>query len=163
MSRIGKQPVNLPEKVTCQTQGQKITVKGPLGELSLDIPSDLSIETADKQISLKLKNPNAKAIWGLERALLANIVKGVSEGFSKRLEIEGVGYRAQMKGKDMELQLGFSHPVIYPALEGITLVGEKNIITVSGINKQKVGQVAAEIRELKPPEPYKGKGIHYQG
>ncbi len=166
MSRIGKKIITLPEGVTVQITGSKITTKGPKGELSREISSDFVMEVKDKELTIAPKNPNRKktsAFWGLYRSLIANMVEGVHIGFSKRLEFEGVGYRAAMDGENLVMQLGFSHPVKFTTLPGVKLTTEKNAITVSGCDKEAVGEVAARIRRLKPVEPYKGKGIRYQG
>jgi large subunit ribosomal protein L6 len=167
MSRIGKKIIAIPEKVEVSIVGQRVNVKGPKGTLSHVLHEIISIE---KNVEgLEVKRPNdqkfSRAIHGTSRALLANMIEGVSKGFQKTLEIMGVGYRAEQKGKDLNLVLGFSHPVEYKAPEGITLTAseDKLKITVSGIDKQKVGQVAAEIRKDREPEPYKGKGIRYSG
>ena len=149
MSRIGKKPVQIPAGVEVAVDGNHITVKGSKGTLELDRPDD---------------ERETRARHGLTRALIHNMVVGVSEGYSRGLELAGVGYRVQLKGKDLELSLGYSHPVIYNAPEGITFeVPDNTHINVKGIDKQQVGQVAAEIRGKRPPEPYKGKGIHYVG
>jgi len=165
MSRIGKKPIEIPEGVDLKIEGQKVIVKGPKGELRKEFPLVLKIETEDKKIFLKTesKSKEIKALWGTSRAVLANMIKGVKEGFEKKLEIEGIGYRANLEGNDLVLSLGFSHPVKFSCPEGIKFSVEKNIITVSGIDKELVGQTAAKIRKIKPPEPYKGKGIKYSG
>ncbi len=167
MSRIGKQIIIVPEKVEVSIEGQKISVKGPKGTLSLVLHNVVSIEKTAQ--GLEIKRPNdqkfSRSIHGTSRALVANMIEGVSKGFQKTLEITGVGYRAEQKGKDLNLVLGFSHPVEYKAPEGITLAAseDKLKIVISGIDKQQVGQVAAEIRKYREPEPYKGKGIRYLG
>ncbi len=166
MSRIGKLAVPLPDKVTATIDGQTVSVKGPKGELSVELVKEVKARMTDEGIKVEPVNNSkrARSMWGMSRTLVANIVTGVSEGFSKRLEINGVGYRAMLKGKELQLQLGFSHDVIYPVPEGITIECPKQTeIVVSGIEKQRVGQVAAEIRRFRPPEPYKGKGIKYAG
>ena len=156
MSRIGKKPVQIPAGVEVAVDGTHVTVKGPKGTLEADFYEKLTIEVADGVLTVSRP--------GLTRALIQNMVTGVSEGYTKVLELAGVGYRVQLKGKDLDLSLGYSHPVIYTAPEGITFECPDNThIHVKGIDKQQVGQVAAEIRAKRPPEPYKGKGIHYLG
>ncbi|MFH1611830.1 MAG: 50S ribosomal protein L6 [bacterium] len=173
MSRIGKQPIIIPEGVEVKFENGEVVVKGPKGELKQAVLSQMDLsfsdtEEGDKkikslQIVPKRTTKNSSAFWGLTRALIANMVKGVTEGFEKKLEIEGVGYRASLEGTKLVLSLGLSHPINMEAPDGITFVVEKNVITVAGFDKQKVGQVAAKIRDYKKPEPYKGKGIHYVG
>ena len=166
MSRIGLKPIPIPDKVTIEQKGSLIEVKGPKGALTETLPDRISLEIKDSTIILSRESEerSIKAKHGLIRALLANDVKGVSEGYEKRLEIIGIGYRAAKKGKNIELSLGYSHPVIYPIPEGIDINVEENTkIVVTGIDKQKVGQIAAEIRAFRRPEPYKGKGIRYDG
>ena len=166
MSRVGKHPVALPSGVTAEVKGDVITVKGKLGTLSLAIASDVEVKVADNQVSVtpKAQSIRARMMWGTTRNNVANMVKGVSEGFKQILEIEGVGFRAAMQGKDLVMQLGFSHEIRYPAPAGIEIKAEKpTLISISGFDRQKVGQVAAEIRGMKKPEPYKGKGIKYAG
>ncbi len=166
MSRIGKKPVQIPAGVEVAVNGSHVTVKGPKGQLELDIYEKLSIEIADGVLTVVRPDDEreTRARHGLTRALIANMVEGVSEGFTKSLELAGVGYRVQLKGTSLDLSLGYSHPVVYEAPEGITFeVPDNTHINVKGINKQQVGQVAAEIRSKRPPEPYKGKGIHYVG
>ncbi|MDD3399581.1 MAG: 50S ribosomal protein L6 [Candidatus Paceibacterota bacterium] len=165
MSRIGKKPILIPQGVEIKIEGQKVTVKGPKGELSREVRPEIKVVQEDSQlvISPQKETKETAAFWGLTRALLANDIKGVTEGFVKRLEIEGVGYRAALEGQDLNLQMGFSHPVKIKAPEGITFSVEKNVIIVSGIDKGLVGQTSARIRAVKPPEPYKGKGIRYEG
>lgn len=164
MSRIGKKPINIPDNVKVNIEGDIIKVKGIGGELSHNIHPDISAEVADKEILVFMKKKNGNsALWGLTRAIIANLVTGVNEGFKKRLEIEGVGYRAQISENKLVLNLGFSHPIELDIPEGISVSLDGNAIEVSGIDKQLVGQTAAKIRALKKPEPYKGKGIHYQG
>jgi large subunit ribosomal protein L6 len=166
MSRIGNKPVELPEGVDVRVDGSAVTVKGSKGELNRSFNERIGFDI-DKGI-VEVTRPDdtreSRALHGLSRALLANMVTGVSDGFSKELEIQGVGYRAALKGKDIELLVGFSHPVVVTAPEGITFeVPEQTKIVVSGIDKEQVGQVAANIRKVRPPEPYKGKGIRYVG
>lgn len=169
MSRIGKKPVPVPDKVTATLNGQHIKVKGPKGELEFTVPDDVTIEETSEGFLLKPINDGkqARSLWGMSRTMVANLMQGVSDGFTKTLEINGVGYRAAMKGKDtLQLSLGFSHEVLHKVPQGIdvTVAGAKQeIVTVTGIDKQKVGQVAAEIRAYRPPEPYQGKGVRYQG
>ncbi len=166
MSRVGKMPVTVPSGVDIQVAGSHVIVKGSKGELSREFPERVSFTIDDGVVSVVREDDTreSKALHGLSRALLANMVHGVSEGFSKVLEIQGVGYRASLKGQDVELLVGFSHPVDVPAPAGITFdVPEPTRIVVSGIDKEQVGQVAANIRKIRPPEPYKGKGIRYAG
>ena len=169
MSRIGKRPVPVPSGVSATVSGQKVTVKGPKGELSFTCPDQISLEkTADGiAVSVREDNKQARALWGMSRTQVVNLIEGVTNGYSQTLEIHGVGFRAAMKGKDaLQVQVGFSHDVVHkiPAGVEVKVAGAKQeIITVSGIDKQKVGQMAAEIRAARPPEPYQGKGIRYQG
>lgn len=166
MSRVGKSPIPLPKGVELRREGTRVIVKGPKGELSQDISPDIQIEQQDGNIVLTrpTDQPRHKAMHGLTRALIANMVTGVSEGFSKQLEMLGVGYRAQMQGKDLVLAIGFSHPVTVPPPQNIEFeVDGTSKIIVKGINKEQVGQVAADVRKIRPPEPYKGKGIRYAG
>jgi large subunit ribosomal protein L6 len=164
MSRIGKKPIPLPAGVTVKVEGTVSTVKGPKGELKQHVPAGLSYEMADGALHITRPDESRpmKARHGLVRALIANQVTGVTTGFKRTLEIVGVGYRAQVKGDQLDLQLQFSHPVSYPIPPGITITcPDPTKIEVSGLDKQRVGQVAAEIRAYRPPEPYKGKGIKY--
>jgi len=166
MSRIGKKPVPVPSGVTADVAGQTISVKGPKGTLELMLHDDVAakMEQGAVQIDPRNDSKRARAMWGTSRPLLANIMTGVSKGFERRLEITGVGYRAAVQGKNLQLLLGYSHEVNYPIPEGITIVTPRPVeIVISGIDKQKVGQVAAEIRDYRPPEPYKGKGVKYAG
>ncbi len=166
MSRIGKMPIEIPSGVDVKVDGSKVTVKGTKGELSRVFTDRVGIELDDNVITVSRSgdSPQERALHGLSRALFANMVEGVTEGFSKELEIQGVGYRASLKGRDIELLVGFSHSVNVKAPEGITFeVPEPTKIIVSGIDKERVGQVAANIRKVRPPEPYKGKGIRYAG
>jgi large subunit ribosomal protein L6 len=166
MSRIGKAPVTVPSGVDINVDGARVTVKGSKGELSREFTDrvNFSIEDGIVTVGREDDTRESRALHGLSRALLANMVQGVSEGFSKVLEIHGVGYRASLKGSDIELLVGFSHPVEVKAPKGITFeVPEPARIVVSGIDKELVGQVAADIRKVRPPEPYKGKGIRYAG
>jgi large subunit ribosomal protein L6 len=167
MSRIGRLPIQLPQGVSLKVGSGFVEVKGPKGDLTTPLLPGISckIEDGSAQLSRRSDAKRERAFHGLTRALLANAIKGVTDGFSKNLEIQGIGYRAQLKGSDLELSLGFSHPVLYKVPEGVKVSVDKklNTITVAGIDRQKVGQVAADIRRLKPPEPYKGKGIRYVG
>jgi large subunit ribosomal protein L6 len=166
MSRIGKMPVDMPSGVDIKVDGTRVTVKGSKGELSRQFTDRVSFSVEEGVITVGREDDTreSRALHGLSRALLANMVHGVSEGFSKVLEIQGVGYRASLKGSDIELLVGFSHPVDVKAPKGITFeVPEPTRIVVSGIDKEQVGQVAADIRKVRPPEPYKGKGIRYAG
>jgi large subunit ribosomal protein L6 len=166
MSRIGKKPVTVPGSVTAAVNGQEVKVKGPKGELKHVLVDDI-IAKLDKggiEIAMREDTPNARAMWGMSRTLVANLVAGVTEGFTKKLEITGVGYRAAVQGSNVQLQLGYSHDVTFPIPQGIQVVCPKPTeIVITGIDKQKVGQVAAEIRKFRPPEPYKGKGVRYAG
>ena len=166
MSRIGKKPVALPKGVTASVEGQTVKVKGPKGELSVKLVREVSAKVDEHGITVtpdKAQERSAQ-MWGLSRSLVNNLVTGVTSGFTQRLEIQGVGYRAAVQGKNLNLQLGFSHDVVYPIPAGITITSEKPTqISVSGIDKQLVGQVAAEIRGYRRPEPYKGKGVRYEG
>ncbi|TNE31715.1 MAG: 50S ribosomal protein L6 [Alphaproteobacteria bacterium] len=166
MSRIAKNPVIVPEGVDVQISGQDVTVKGKLGELKLRLVDELSVKLEDGQVSLTPRSQSrfARSIWGTSRSLIANMVEGVSNGFSKKLEIKGVGYRASVQGSNVVLQLGYSHDVIYPIPAGIKInAPTQTELEISGIDKKQVGQVAAEIIAFRPPEPYKGKGIRYEG
>lgn len=161
MSRIGKKPIEIPRGVEVKIDGSKVTVKGPKGELTMSARPEVKIEAKDGNVSVSCEKKEAKAFWGLTRALIANMIKGVTEGYEKKLEINGVGYKANVEGRDLVLNIGFSHPVKIKAPEGINFLVDKNIITVSGIDKGLVGQTAATTRKARPPEPYKGKGIKY--
>lgn len=168
MSRIGKRPVEVPSNVTLTLEGNTVKMKGPKGELAFTVPQDVEIEKSDSGLVLKpvSDEKRARSMWGLSRTMVQNLVTGVTDGFSKTLEIQGVGYRAAMKGKDLQLNLGFSHEVVHKIPQGITVAvsgAKQELITVTGIDKQLVGQVAAEIRSYRPPEPYQGKGVRYQG
>jgi large subunit ribosomal protein L6 len=170
MSKIGKTPINVPAGVEVEVGQPKsegvfeVRIKGSKGELHRDIGNDFVVEHQEDKLIVKPKDSKKfkRAEWGLYRALVNNLVVGVSEGFEKKLEIEGVGFKANVEGNKIVLNVGFSHPVELTIPEGINVTVEKNVITVSGIDKEKVGQVAANIRKVKPPEPYKGKGIRYQ-
>lgn len=166
MSRVGKKPVPVPAGVTATVTGQTVTMKGTKGELTFVVPALVSVAMKDGAVSVDPVNQSkpARSLWGTSRAQIANLVEGVSKGFEKKLEITGVGYRAAMAGKALKLSLGYSHDIEYAIPAGITIVTPKPTeITISGINRQQVGQVAAEIREYRGPEPYKGKGVKYAG
>jgi len=166
MSRIGKRPVSLPSGVSASTEDQTLVVKGPKGALQMQMRDEIRYDISDDGISVVPANDTkeARAFWGMQRTLVQNLVTGVSEGFSKVLEINGVGYRAQAQGRNLRLQLGYSHDVNFPVPEGVEVkTPDQTTIEISGIDKQKVGQVAAEIRRWRKPEPYKGKGIKYRG
>jgi large subunit ribosomal protein L6 len=164
MSRVGKNPVTIPQGVTVDVAGGVATVKGKLGTLKLPITKQVEVSVKDGKVWVKpvQEDTQSRVLWGTTRANLRNMVEGVSKGYSKALEINGVGYRAAVQGKNLQLQMGYSHDVLYPIPEGITIKCEKpTAVLISGYDKQKVGQVAAEIRAVRPPEPYKGKGIKY--
>ncbi|MCK4453999.1 50S ribosomal protein L6 [Candidatus Parcubacteria bacterium] len=176
MSRIGKKPIEIPDGVEVKIDGQKVIVKGPKGELSKEIRPEIRVEMKNKKLLIFPKKEiqensvvkkdlgetkQIKAFWGLTRSFLANMTKGVTQGYEKKLEIQGLGYKASLEGNDLILNIGFSHPKKIETPEGIKLSVEKNIITISGLDKELVGRVAAEIRKVRPPEPYKGKGIRY--
>lgn len=166
MSRIGKMPIVVPPGVTVNIQGTTVSVKGPKGELTQSFHSDMSIHLEDSKVMVdRPQNPLYDAMHGMVRSIINNMVLGVTQGFKKDLEIEGVGYRGEMQGSKLVLSLGFSHPVPVEPPAGIKLSVDKSqrLLTVEGVDKQLVGEVAAKIRSLRPPEPYKGKGIHYQG
>lgn len=165
MSRIGKQPVTLPKGVEASFSAGVLTVKGPKGTLTRAFKDDVNIAVADGVVTFAPARETklAKALWGTYASHVANMVEGVTEGFVKKLEIEGVGYRGEVKGTNLVLALGFSHPVTLPIPAGLTVVVEKGLFTISGIDKDVLGQFAATLRDQKPPEPYKGKGIRYQG
>lgn len=165
MSRIGKQFIPIPTGVTVTVDGETVHVQGPKGTLAVPVHPDIAVTVADGSLtcSISHKTKKAPALWGTMRAILANAVTGVHEGFSKKLELQGVGYRASLIGKNVQLLVGYSHPVLIEAPEGITFSVEKEIITVTGFDAYVVGQVAANIRKVRPPEPYKGKGIRYLG
>ena len=164
MSRVGKNPVAVPSGVDIKIDGVIVTAKGKLGELSFRATEDVEITSEEGQIWVKPRNDSkrARAMWGTARARISNLVQGVSEGFTKNMEITGTGYRASVQGSNLNLQLGFSHDVVYPIPQGITVKCERpTAISISGADKQAVGQMAAEIRAFRPPEPYKGKGVRY--
>ena len=166
MSRIGKKPVAVPSGVTANVEGQTVKVKGPKGALSFVVPEEVSVKLEDGKVKVDPRNETkrARSMWGTSRTMVSNLVIGVTKGFERKLEITGVGYRAAVQGKNLQLALGYSHDVIYPIPEGIQIATPKPTeITITGIDSQKVGQVAAEIRGFRPPEPYKGKGVKYAG
>lgn len=165
MSRIGKKEIIIPVGVTITINGADVTVKGPKGEITVPVHPVIGVAVQDNMLTCTIarKTKKSSALWGTMRAILANAVEGVHTGFKKQLELQGVGYRASMQGKNVQLLVGFSHPVLIEAPEGISFVVEKEIITVEGFDAYQVGQVAANIRKVRPPEPYKGKGIRYVG
>jgi large subunit ribosomal protein L6 len=164
MSRVGKRAVAVPSGITANVEGQTVKVKGPKGALSVVLPDEVAVKLDGGQIKVdpRGETKRARSQWGTSRTLIANLIAGVSKGFERRLEINGVGYRAAVQGKNLQLALGYSHDIVYPIPEGITIATPRPVeIIISGSDRQKVGQVAAEIREYRPPEPYKGKGIKY--
>ena len=166
MSRIGKQPVSIPDGVSIETSGSSVRVKGPKGTLECDFPSGIRVNRADGELRVERVADSRKdrAAHGLTRKLIANMVHGVSTGFSRVLEINGVGYRAEVKGQGLQLALGYSHPIVFPLPAGITARVERaTVVTLEGVDRQLLGQVAAAVRGLRPAEPYKGKGIKYAG
>jgi len=166
MSRIGKKPVPVPSGVTASVEGRTLSVKGPKGTLSMSLADEVSYAVEDGSISVQPINDTkrARSFWGMQRTMVQNLITGVTEGYSKTLQITGVGYRANVQGKNLKLQLGYSHDVDFAIPEGITIATpDQTTVQISGIDKQKVGQVAAEIRRWRKPEPYKGKGIKYAG
>lgn len=165
MSKIGKKPIEIPQGVTVAVEAPMVIIKGPKGELSFKVPKEIEVKASEKQILILPigKSKKVPALWGTTRAILANMAIGVEKGFEKKLEVEGVGFKAQVQGDDLVLNLGFSHQVIFKTPKGVKVSVEKNTITVSGISLEMVGQTAANIRALKKPEPYKGKGIRYAG
>lgn len=165
MSRIGKQPIPLPAGVTFTITGRDVTIKGPKGTLTHHLHHTMTVSQQENKLicTVAKTSKESSALWGTTRAVVASMVTGVTDGFTKKLEMQGVGYRAALKGKNLELSVGFSHTVPIEAPEGISFKVEKELITIEGANKYLVGQVAANIRAVRPPEPYKGKGIRYQG
>jgi large subunit ribosomal protein L6 len=166
MSRIGRKPIELPAGVTVSISPGRVIINGPLGELSQHVPARMDVEQQDGSVVVTRPSERGedRALHGLTRTLIANMVEGVTTGFQKRLEIQGVGYRASLQGSDLELNVGYSHPVLVKAPQGITFeVPSQTEVIVKGIDKQQVGQIAAEVRKVRPPEPYKGKGIRYEG
>jgi large subunit ribosomal protein L6 len=164
MSRVANRAIDLPQGVTATIAGESVTVKGAKGTLSLPLQSGVTVEQKEKQLAVKFVGEESRMQAGATRAHLANMILGVTKGYEKKLELQGVGFRAAVQGKSLNLTLGFSHPVNYPVPEGITIeTPSQTEILVKGIDRQKVGQVAAEIRDVRPPEPYKGKGVRYAG
>ena len=165
MSKVGKQEIEIPAGVMVRIAGQRATVKGPKGELSRDFRPEISIEQKENNVLVvpRTQSKLGRSLWGLTRTLIFNMIHGVTQGYEKRLEIEGVGYRAAVDGDSLVLSLGFSHPVKIKTPEHMRVAVEKNVIVVDGIDKEQVGQLAARIRKARPPEPYKGKGIRYEG
>jgi len=165
MSRIGKKPILIPSGVSVSPKEDGILVKGPLGELFLSIRPEIGLQIEDKKIRLipKIQNKLTKSLWGLYRALIFNMIQGVSSGFEKKLELKGIGYKAELKGDKVIFYLGFSHPLEFAIPSDIKIKIDKNIVSIFGIDKARVGQIAAKIRSFRPPEPYKGKGIRYVG
>jgi large subunit ribosomal protein L6 len=166
MSRVGKKPVPIPSGVTANVEGQTVKVKGPKGALQLVLHGDVEAKMESGAITIDPRNETkrARSMWGTYRTLVANLMTGVTKGFERKLEITGVGYRAAVQGKNLQIALGYSHDVVFPIPEGITIVTPKPTeIVITGIDRQKVGQAAAEIRDFRPPEPYKGKGVRYAG
>jgi large subunit ribosomal protein L6 len=166
MSRIGKKPVAVPSGITANVEGQTVKIKGPKGALQVVLHDDVSVKLDGGQIKVdpRFETKRARAQWGTSRTLIANLIAGVTKGFEQRLEINGVGYRAAVQGKNLQIALGYSHDIVYPIPEGITIATPRPVeIVITGSDRQKVGQVAAEIRDYRPPEPYKGKGIKYAG
>ena len=166
MSRVGKKPVALPTGVTATVEGQSVSVKGAKGTLSFVVPDDCDVALNDNEVAVKPRSDTkrAQAMWGMSRAMINNLVTGVSAGFERKLEITGVGYKAAVQGRKLVLSLGYSHDVNFPIPEGITIVATRPTeLVITGIDKREVGQVASEIRSFRPPEPYKGKGVKYAG
>jgi large subunit ribosomal protein L6 len=166
MSRIGKKAVPIPSGVTANVEGQTVKVKGPKGQLQVVLPEDVIVKMDQGEVKVDPRNETkrARSMWGTSRTLVNNLIVGVTKGYERKLEITGVGYRAALQGKNLQIALGYSHDVIYPIPAGIAITTPKPTeIIVAGIDKQKVGQVAAEIRAFRPPEPYKGKGVKYEG
>ena len=163
MSRIGRTPIPVPNSVTIDIGEDQVRVKGPKGELSRSVPRQISVTREDSTLHVERSSdePTHRSLHGLTRSLIANMVTGVTDGFSRRLEVNGVGYRAAVSAGNLVLQVGYSHPVLVPAPQGITFVVQGNAITISGADKELVGEVAAQVRRIRPPEPYKGKGIKY--
>ena len=166
MSRIGKKAVPIPSGVTANVEGQTVKVKGPKGALQVVLPDDVMVKMDNGEVKVDPRNETqqARAMWGTYRALVAKLIEGVTKGYERKLEISGVGYRAALQGKNLQLQLGYAHDIVYPIPEGVTIVVPKPTeIVITGIDAQKVGQAAAEIRAFRKPEPYKGKGVKYSG
>ena len=163
MSRIGKMPISVPKNVTVDIADSSVRVKGPKGELQRQVPRQISVVAEDGTLRVERSSdePSHRSLHGLTRSLIANMVTGVTEGFSRRLEVNGVGYRAAVSAGNLVLQVGYSHPVLVPAMPGISFAVQGNAITITGADKEMVGEVAAQVRRVRPPEPYKGKGIKY--
>jgi len=164
MSRIGKQPIEIPAGVSCSIEGKTAIIKGPKGELKVSLPPRVTVEEKENKLNVSISDTTQArlaAFWGLGRSLIANAVTGVTDGYSKQLEVNGVGYKVALKGKDLVLNVGYSHAVDFKIPEGIEAKVEGNVITISGIDKQLVGEISAQIRKIRKPEPYKGKGIKY--
>ncbi len=164
MSRVGKKPISIPQGVVVDIKGNEVTVKGPKGELLFSVSPFLLVEEKEGElfVTIKKESKKSKELWGTTRSVISNMIEGVTSGYTKELQIKGVGYRAEMQGENLFLKVGFSHPVEFKKVEGINFAVLKDIVTVSGIKKDLVGRVAAEIRRIRPPEPYKGKGIRYK-
>lgn len=164
MSKIGKKPIEIPDSVDLKLEGQTVKVSGSEGELTREVREEIGVKREEDVLKLFVEEETkeSKGFWGLERSLINNMIKGVSEGFEKKLELVGVGYRARMEGQTLVVEVGFSHPVKVEQPEGVNITVEEGKIVVSGPDKEKVGQVAAKIRDIRPPEPYKGKGIQYE-
>ncbi len=162
MSRIGKTPIAIPEKTEVTFDGYTVTVKGPLGSISRTVKPEIKMEIKDGKVFVTVRKEAAKALWGTWASHVRNMVEGVNKGYEKKLVIEGIGFKSEVKGKELHMSLGFSHPVKVEIPEGLKVTAEKNIISVQGVNKETVGQFTAEVRSLKKPEPYKGKGIRYE-
>lgn len=163
MSRVGKKPVMIPEKTIVSMTDGRVTVKGPLGELSRPVPSGIKVDIKDGIVSVTAAKAEKSALWGTTTAHINNMVSGVNKVYEKKLIVEGIGFKADIKGADLVMSLGFSHQVVVPIPKGLKVVSEKNVITVSGIDKELVGNFTASVRAYKKPEPYKGKGIRYDG
>ena len=163
MSRIGKKPIAIPEKTTVSAADGRVSVKGPLGELSRVLPKEVKIEVKDGFVVSSVSDPEDSVIWGTTASHIKNMIAGVNKAYEKKLIVEGIGFKADVKGKDLVMALGFSHPVVVPIPEGLKVVCDKTGISISGINNELVGNFTASVRALKKPEPYKGKGIHYEG
>ena len=163
MSRIGKKPITLPEKTTVSVAEHLVAVRGPLGELSRVVPSGINIAVTENLVTVTAPDPEKDALWGTITAHIRNMVAGVNKPYEKKLIVEGIGFKADVKGTDLVMALGFSHPVVVPIPKGLKVTSDKNVITVSGIDKELVGNFTASVRAYKKPEPYKGKGIRYDG
>lgn len=163
MSRVGKKPIQIPEKIKLTYNDRVLSVQGQKGTLSMTVPSDAELDISDAEVTVSVRrnDQKTKAVWGMTRALIANMVQGVDQGFERVLEINGVGYRAELKDQGLEFHLGYSHPIHFSLPEGISANVEKNVIRLSGIDKELLGYTASSIRQLRPPEPYKGKGVKY--